>query len=202
MKILLMILSLLFLSGCTSISDYAVDVAMSSSYEYKNENIDKAGIEKKRSWDYINYVKNKNYILDKKQHLMWENSSSVAVKKRFVDAKKSCKNLSLAGHTDWRLPTLTEVINILDYTHYANVYPSDDFEHLRVTCYGEISKNNRSCKNVIWTDTFQLWIRHKRIKNNGIVYIVDMVSGRISTEDNIRDSYLAISYTARCVRNY
>jgi len=188
MRTLLMSFSLLYLSGCAS--------------GYKNENIHKAGIEKKRVWDNINYIKKKDYILDKKQHLMWENSSNVAVKKRFVDAQKSCENLSLAGHSDWRLPSLTEVVNILDYTHYANTYPTTDFEHLRVTCYGEVSKSNMSCQNIIWTNTFQLWIKHPRIKNNGRVFVVDIVDGRIKVEDSISNNYLDVSHTARCVRNY
>ena len=198
MRILLMTLSLLYLSGCSSALDYAVSASLASDHE----NVNKAGIEKKRVWDNENYVKKDDYILDKKQHLMWENSSSVAVKKRFVDAEESCKNLSLAGHSDWRLPSLPEVINILDYTHYANTYPTTDFENLLVTCYGDIGQSNRSCQNIIWTNTFKVWIKHPKIKNNGSVYVVDIVNGRIKTEDSISDTYLATSHTARCVRSY
>jgi len=182
----------LFFSGCADIMDSLTSYALESEYEDSNENKAKAGIEKPRRWDNVNYVKHNGYILDKKQQLMWENDSGVTVKKSYKNAKEGCKNLSIGKYSNWRVPTLTEIINILDYTHYANVYPSDNFENLLVSCY------DKGCSNIIWSDTFTTETKFNKTKPG--VYIVDMVDGRISIESDI-DGSLSAKHTTRCVKD-
>jgi hypothetical protein len=34
----------------------------------------------------------------------------------WADAEKACRELRLGGHDDWRLPTIAELLSIMDYT--------------------------------------------------------------------------------------
>jgi hypothetical protein len=36
----------------------------------------------------------------------------------WYNAIEYCKNLNLGGHTDWRLPTIQELLNLLEYTKF------------------------------------------------------------------------------------
>ena len=53
-------------------------------------------------------------ILDKETGLMWAKKGSDR-ELNFKDAEKYCKGFDLAGHKDWRLPTIKELISIIDY---------------------------------------------------------------------------------------
>ncbi len=57
-------------------------------------------------------------VTDNNTGLMWRQNSST---KYWVDALSYCENLDFAGHTDWRLPNIKELISIVDLTLYNPV---------------------------------------------------------------------------------
>lgn len=50
--------------------------------------------------------------LDPATNLCWQNPH-FDTKRTWVDAKGHCENLALAGHTDWRLPKIGELVSLL-----------------------------------------------------------------------------------------
>jgi len=58
-------------------------------------------------------------VKDTKLGLMWQdNYSAKTTEKTWSRAKKYCRNLSLAGYSDWRLPSYNELLSIVDYDRY------------------------------------------------------------------------------------
>lgn len=64
------------------------------------------------------------YVVDNVTGLWWQQPIDVANKQNKscsagcsqADATTYCTNLTLGGHTDWRLPTRIELASIVDYT--------------------------------------------------------------------------------------
>ncbi len=55
----------------------------------------------------------KNIVVDSETGLIWQDSRTI-VKKNWSGAKGYCKNLSLGGYDNWRLPHIDELISIVD----------------------------------------------------------------------------------------
>ena len=55
-------------------------------------------------------------VTDTATGLMWQQTGATS-KKKWKDALSYCKNLSLAGYTDWRLPTIEELRSLVDHSH-------------------------------------------------------------------------------------
>jgi len=61
-------------------------------------------------------------LTDDKTGLMWQdNSVSKNTKKDWQGALSFCNILHLAGHDDWRLPSIKELQNIVDIRGFKNV---------------------------------------------------------------------------------
>ena len=61
-------------------------------------------------------------LTDSKTGLMWQdNSAAKNTKKDWQGALAFCKELRLAGHDDWRLPSIKELQNIVDIRGFKNV---------------------------------------------------------------------------------
>ena len=54
--------------------------------------------------------------LDKETNLLW--SSTLPKEMTWQKAIDACKNLDFNGHKDWRLPTVKELISLVDYEKY------------------------------------------------------------------------------------
>jgi len=61
----------------------------------------------------------KKVVVDNVTMLMWQdNNDTIAFTKKWQDAVRYCKDLSFAGHTDWRLPDIEELLSITDKGAY------------------------------------------------------------------------------------
>ena len=58
-------------------------------------------------------------VYDTKLNLIWQdNNATKTTRLNYPDAQKYCKNLSLEGKNDWRLPSIQELQSIIDFTRY------------------------------------------------------------------------------------
>ena len=75
--------------------------------------------------------KEKGTVIDTRNGLMWVRDplsnpgGAINEKVNWQEAKKRCEDLDFAGHKDWRLPTIKELISIIDY---SKVNPAIDKE--------------------------------------------------------------------------
>ena len=62
------------------------------------------------------WKKNGNTVTDSASALMWQDDMNVQfIAKSWKDADGYCRSLDLDGHKDWRLPSLEELLTIVDY---------------------------------------------------------------------------------------
>ena len=65
------------------------------------------------------FIKKDEVVRDTKGALLWQDNSAVESKTMlYGEAQAYCKQLVLASHDDWRLPTATELQSIVDLTRY------------------------------------------------------------------------------------
>ncbi len=58
-------------------------------------------------------------IKDPKHHLLWEDlPHTKETKLTYKEAQSYCSELTLGGFDDWRVPTLKELLTIVDYHRY------------------------------------------------------------------------------------
>ena len=77
---------------------------------------------------------------DTKTGLTWQdNSASETVEKDWSDAKNYCKNLTLSGKNDWRLPSIKELQSIVNIEKYVPAIKSG-FKHVASNGYWSASQ--------------------------------------------------------------
>ena len=65
------------------------------------------------------WVKMNNIVKDMKQGIVWQDSKSTKTRKKtWHRGKRYCQNLTLSGARNWRLPTMNELLTIVDYTKH------------------------------------------------------------------------------------
>jgi len=58
-------------------------------------------------------------VKDPARHLMWEDTPHTKeTKVNYFQAKHYCSELKLGKYNDWRVPTLMELLSIVDYRRY------------------------------------------------------------------------------------
>jgi hypothetical protein len=56
---------------------------------------------------------------DERTGLMWQDNRFVESERvNFSQAERLCRDLRLGGYTDWRIPTIKELLTIIDYNKY------------------------------------------------------------------------------------
>jgi hypothetical protein len=58
---------------------------------------------------------NGDTVTDRTTDLTWSRGNVGGKHLNWADAKKACEALSLCGHKDWRLPTIQELLTLVDY---------------------------------------------------------------------------------------
>jgi len=104
-------------------------------------------------------------VVDKKLGLMWQdNSAAKSVEKKWKSAKKYCQNLTLAGHSDWRLPSYDELLSIVDYDRYKSaIMPS--FQNVDFRDYWSSSQYVSNAKDA-WRVDFRYGVTYNFSKSD------------------------------------
>jgi hypothetical protein len=94
-------------------------------------------------------------VVDKKLGLMWQDDSEAKnVYKNWSSAKRYCQNLTLAGYSDWRLPSYNELLSIVDYDRYdPAIMPS--FQNVNTSFYYWSSSVYVSATELAWVVDFE-----------------------------------------------
>lgn len=66
-------------------------------------------------------------VTDSATGLIWQKGHASG--KRWKEALEYCENLDYAGHTDWRLPNINELVSLMNYDRYA---PASDFPDIPI----------------------------------------------------------------------
>jgi hypothetical protein len=66
-------------------------------------------------------------VLDTRTHLMWSANDSTDKPLPFNQCAAACGNLTLAGFTDWRMPTVEELFLLADRSKSAPAIDTDAF---------------------------------------------------------------------------
>ena len=106
--------------------------------------------------------------------LMWQdNSEAKNTTRKWKEALNYCAKLSLAGHSDWRLPSIKELQSIVDVGRYK---PSIQ----------------KGFKNV--NTSLSYWSSSVHVSNSKYAWIVSFKSGYTNNDDKTGE------YCVRCVR--
>lgn len=75
--------------------------------------------EAKQAKEDEDFISKDGIVYDKRLNLTWQDDyEAQSVKKKWKEAKKYCANLNLAGFSDWRLPSIEELLSITDVSRY------------------------------------------------------------------------------------
>ena len=87
-------------------------------------------------------------VMDNETGLIWQDNSNI-IKNDWNGAKSYCKNLTLGGYSDWRLPNIDELMSITDKNRY-NPAIKDIFKNIKNSWYWSSSQ--------VVSDSSRAWI--------------------------------------------
>jgi len=94
----------------------------------------------------------KQVVKDTKTHLMWQdNKDAKTVERDWQGAINYCRNLKLGGYRDWRLPSVSELLTIVDYSEYKPAI-SPVFKNVALSDYWSSTSDAGATSN-----SFQFW---------------------------------------------
>jgi Protein of unknown function (DUF1566) len=67
-------------------------------------------------------------VLDRRTGLQWSRDNVPGLRMNWNSAQEACKALKLGGHSDWRLPTIRELLTIVDYERHEPAIDTDAFK--------------------------------------------------------------------------
>lgn len=67
-------------------------------------------------------------VIDRTTALMWSRENVPGGRMNWVAAAEACKKLKFGGHTDWRLPTIRELLTLVDYERHEPAIDTDAFK--------------------------------------------------------------------------
>jgi len=74
-------------------------------------------------------------VTDTDTGLMWQQATAPGAYNTWQEALDYCKSLSLADYTDWRLPSVNELLSIVDYSRYYPAINTDYFPNTESSFY-------------------------------------------------------------------
>ena len=111
-----------------------------------------------------NYVKSENVVIDIKKNLMWQdNIDNIQYTSNWTLAKEYCSSLTLNGYTDWKLPTIKELQQIVDINK-AKPAVNDQFKFTEPSSYWSNSQDLTN-KNYAWYVGFKTGATFKDSKD-------------------------------------
>ena len=117
--------------------------------------------------------KSTNIVIDSQNNLMWQDNIEVTeYLETAITAKVYCENIVLNGYIDWRVPTINEIINIIDLNEKNAINKKFKF----------VNPNLYSTSSTFIEDTESLWA-------------IDFKSGAIITDKKRNENYI------RCIRD-
>lgn len=82
-------------------------------------------------------------------NLMWHRATSPD-RLNFKDAESYCKALTTVGHTDWRLPTIQELLSLVDYTRHDPSIDVAQFPDTKSNYYWSSSPDASAPADFAW----------------------------------------------------
>jgi hypothetical protein len=128
-------------------------------------------------------------VTDTSTGLMWQQATAPG-KYTWQGALAYCENLTLAGHSDWRLPTWKELLSIADHTRYepsidTTAFPGTVYFHFVIDSY-------------YWTSTTS--------PNSSLAVTVDFVVGEVGSTNKSGGYYVRavrnVGSTATCLSSF
>jgi len=113
-----------------------------------------------------------NTVTDHTTGLMWQKEDD-GVERTWEEAQEYTKQLNLAGYTDWRLPTIEELISIVKYNLFAPAIDTTYFPNIKSSNY--------------WSSTTYA-------DYTNFAWYVNFFNGHVDYD------YKSSSYYVRCVR--
>jgi hypothetical protein len=74
-------------------------------------------------------------VTDPRAGLMWQKETLPGGRMTYDEAVKACKALRVAGHKDWRLPTVEELFALADRSRYSPAINTDAFPDTKSDWY-------------------------------------------------------------------
>jgi hypothetical protein len=94
-------------------------------------------------------------LIDKKTGLMWQDNSTVKyIKKDWQGALDFCDKLQLESKGDWRLPSIKELINVVNLSE-ANLAIKNGFKNLGGSGYYWSASAHESNEEFAWMMNFK-----------------------------------------------
>lgn len=121
----------------------------------------------------LEYEKSNNIVIDKQNNLMWQDNNEVTeYLETAITAKVYCENIVLNGYIDWRVPSINEIINVIDVNEKNAI--NKNFKFVKPNVYS----TNSSFK-----------------EDKELLWVVDFKTGKIATDEKRNENYI------RCVRD-
>jgi len=103
-------------------------------------------------------------LTDNKTGLMWQdNSTAKNTKKDWQGALALCSQLRLAGHDDWRLPTIKELEKVINLSQ-DNPAIKEGFKNVGGSGYYWSSTEHESSKEFAWMMNFKRGYEYNNYK--------------------------------------
>lgn len=117
-------------------------------------------------------------VSDLNTHLMWQKTPDLDRKRTYRQAVEEARTFRLAGHDDWRLPTVKELYSLIDFNgcvHTAKPVPYIDTRFFDFR-FGRGTRDERVIDAQYWSSSEYVGLT---MRGNATVFGVNFADGRI-----------------------